>query len=42
LHVNDRLISLFFLDSNRGWALSDSGTILQTTNGGSNWSEKTI
>ncbi len=31
------LISVQFINSNIGWAVSNSGTILKTTNGGLNW-----
>ncbi len=31
------LNSIFFIDSNSGWAVSDSGLVLRTTDGGSNW-----
>jgi photosystem II stability/assembly factor-like uncharacterized protein len=31
------LNSIFFIDSNTGWAVGDGGIILKTTNGGSNW-----
>jgi photosystem II stability/assembly factor-like uncharacterized protein len=31
------LNSIFFIDSNTGWAVGDEGIILTTTNGGSDW-----
>jgi photosystem II stability/assembly factor-like uncharacterized protein len=34
------LRSVFFTDVNTGYAVGDSGTILKTTNGGSNWEMK--
>jgi photosystem II stability/assembly factor-like uncharacterized protein len=30
---------LFFIDSNTGWIMLDSGRIIRTTNGGTNWSQ---
>ena len=35
--VTNTMRSVFFTDSNRGWAAGDSGVILGTTNGGENW-----
>ncbi|MDH3267940.1 MAG: YCF48-related protein [Ignavibacteria bacterium] len=31
------LNSIFFIDSNTGWAVGDEGIILKTTNGGNDW-----
>jgi photosystem II stability/assembly factor-like uncharacterized protein len=31
------LVSVYFTDSNTGWAVGIGGTILKTTNGGTNW-----
>jgi len=31
--------NLFFIDSNTGWLMLDSGRIIRTTNGGTNWSQ---
>ncbi len=35
--VNARLNELSFVDSITGWAVGDKGTIIKTTNGGTNW-----
>ena len=34
---NRSLYSVFFLDSDNGWAVGNGGIILQTTNGGTTW-----
>jgi photosystem II stability/assembly factor-like uncharacterized protein len=31
------LSSVYFTDSNTGWAVGDAGTILRTTDGGNRW-----
>ena len=36
------LHSVYFVDNNAGWAVGDSGTILNTTDGGANWIPQTI
>ena len=36
--TNQFLTSVYFVDSLYGWAVGDSGTIIHTTNGGSDWS----
>jgi len=35
--TNYNLVSCSFVDSLRGWAAGDTGTIIRTTNGGQNW-----
>jgi photosystem II stability/assembly factor-like uncharacterized protein len=35
--INWHLMSVQFLDANNGWAVGFGGTIIQTTNGGENW-----
>lgn len=37
---DNNLKSLFFLDNNIGWIVGDSGTVLKTTNSGTNWESK--
>jgi len=32
-----RLSSIYFIDSNTGWAVGDDETIIKTTNGGNDW-----
>jgi photosystem II stability/assembly factor-like uncharacterized protein len=34
--------SIYFVDSNTGWAVGEEGTVLRTTNGGTNWTKDTI
>ncbi len=34
---NNKLFSIFFLNSDLGWAAGESGTIMQTTDGGMHW-----
>ena len=36
--TNKFLTSVYFVDSLYGWAVGDSGTIIHTTNGGTDWS----
>jgi len=36
------LNSVYFVDNNTGWAVGDSGKILNTTDGGTNWIPQTI
>jgi photosystem II stability/assembly factor-like uncharacterized protein len=36
------LQSIFFIDQNNGFATGESGTIMKTTDGGSNWVEQTV
>ncbi len=36
--TNQFLTSVYFVDSLFGWAVGDSGTIIHTTNGGTDWS----
>ena len=38
LPVNDNINDIFFLDSLNGWAVTPNGHILNTQNGGDNWS----
>ncbi len=35
--TNKRLLTIFFLNENLGWAAGDKGCILKTTNGGIDW-----
>ncbi len=35
--TNQFLTSVYFVDSLYGWAVGDSGTIIRTVDGGSNW-----
>jgi len=35
--TSERLLSVFFIDENSGWTVGDRGTIIHTTNGGTNW-----
>jgi photosystem II stability/assembly factor-like uncharacterized protein len=35
--TTSNLLSVYFIDSNTGWAVGDVGTILRTIDGGSNW-----
>lgn len=35
--TNDNLYDVEFLNRNTGWTVGDGGTILKTTNGGTNW-----
>ena len=35
--VTVHLHSVYFTDSNTGWAVGDSGTIIKTINGGATW-----
>lgn len=35
--ISTRLYSVYFINSNTGWASGDSGKIIKTTNGGSEW-----
>lgn len=35
--IQDDLVSVSFADSVNGWAVSDSGTVIQTIDGGLNW-----
>lgn len=39
--TTQQLNSVFFSDVNNGWAVGNSGVILHTTNGGTNWSLQT-
>ena len=34
---NNMLFSIFFLNTDTGWAAGESGTIMKTTNGGASW-----
>jgi photosystem II stability/assembly factor-like uncharacterized protein len=36
--TNQFLTSVYFVDSLYGWAVGDSGTIIHTNNGGTDWS----
>ena len=36
-NTSQRLLSIFFLDENLGWAGGNEGCILKTTDGGNNW-----
>jgi len=36
-NTNQRLLTLFFLDENNGWAGGNEGCIIRTTDGGNNW-----
>jgi len=38
--TSDRLRSVFFINANNGWAVGDVGTIIHTTNGGTNWTSQ--
>ena len=40
-NINQSLRSVYFLDENLGWAVGFNGTILHTTNGGTNWAIQT-
>ena len=33
--------SIFFENSNTGWAVGDTGTVLKTTDGGNEWNDQT-
>ena len=35
--VTSNLVSVFFINTNTGWASGTDGTIIKTTNGGANW-----
>ena len=35
--TNDRMMSIYFLDKNNGWAVGAGGRIVKTTNGGNTW-----
>jgi photosystem II stability/assembly factor-like uncharacterized protein len=35
--INNTLIDVFFTDQNNGWVVGANGTILKTTDGGTNW-----
>ena len=37
--VNENLFSLYFINDQIGWVIGKNGTILKTTDGGSNWSK---
>ena len=39
--VGNSLISVFFLDEMKGWAVGNYGAIIHTTDGGENWSQQT-
>jgi len=41
LPQGNTLNSVYFTDSNTGWAVGNAGTILQTSNGGTNWTPQT-
>lgn len=38
--VTTALYDITFVDSLYGWAVGDSGTIIQTTDGGTTWSKQ--
>jgi hypothetical protein len=38
--ITNYLMSVYFTDSNTGWAVGDFGTILKTTNGGDVWTSQ--
>ena len=40
--VGDILFSVFFVNTNIGFAVGDNGTFLKTTNGGANWTSQII
>jgi len=35
--ISSNLVSVFFINSNTGWASGTDGTVIKTTNGGTNW-----
>jgi photosystem II stability/assembly factor-like uncharacterized protein len=35
--IDQRLISVFFINSQKGWAVGDGGKIIRTTDGGDSW-----
>jgi len=35
--ITDNLREVYFINSNTGWTVGEGGTILKTTNGGTNW-----
>lgn len=39
--VSANLNRIYFVDANNGWAVGNSGTILHTTDGGSDWNSET-
>ena len=41
-NTNHRLMTIFFLNDDYGWAAGDEGCILRTTNGGINWNYYSI
>ena len=40
--VGNSLISVFFLDEMKGWAVGNYGAIIHTTDGGENWSQQLL
>jgi photosystem II stability/assembly factor-like uncharacterized protein len=40
--TSNRLLSVYFLNTELGWAAGDDGTILKTTDGGLNWSAQSL
>lgn len=42
LPQGNRLEQVLFFDENYGWMLTNAGTLLRTTDGGSNWNEEII
>ena len=38
-HVDSTLLSVYFLDADNGWAVGESGQMVETTNGGKTWDE---
>src|SRR5690349_11430423 len=39
--TSNQLFGVHFVDNNNGWTVGQAGTILHTTDGGSNWSPQT-
>ncbi len=40
--TNNRLMTCFFLDENIGWAAGYNGTIVKTSDGGTNWTSQSL
>ncbi len=40
--VTSRISDIFFIDSQTGWAITDSTRVLKTTDGGNNWTSQTL
>lgn len=38
--ITKRLFNVTFIDANNGWVIGDNGTILKTTNGGTEWTKQ--